>query len=140
MTETPTVGYSQEYKYKQKSNHSSDRGGHWRNQNSQYKEGISNTRHENNPRANFKGHKAQYYNSNGSRFPKVPERGAVRCPSCNKLGHLKKDCNFTSHHCFVCGKVGHISPACRFRKGPNKQQERTNEHRDVKEKLNTEAL
>ena len=69
----------------------------------------------------FNGHRMSYSNSDTRprhRFPAVPTQRVIRCYSCNRVGHIAKECTATQRYCFVCGKAGHISMNCRERKDP----------------------
>ena len=45
-----------------------------------------------------------------------PNRQSRRCFTCNRMGHMQRECPFNSQQgirCFVCGQLGHVAKNCR---------------------------
>ena len=41
-----------------------------------------------------------------------PNRGEVRCFSCNELGHIARNCTSKVNRCFKCNGIGHFAREC----------------------------
>ena len=43
-----------------------------------------------------------------------PNRGEVRCYSCNELGHIARNCTSKVNRCFKCNGIGHFARECQM--------------------------